>query len=455
MTEVGAWRAVSAHRSLTLLLCAGLPVEIAAAANLVVRVGSVDAAGGGVLGIGGAFAAMSLAFACAAIPAGLLVGRTPARRTFALALTARALPMLLGGLLALSGSLSTAAVIALAAGDGLAMALLRPSWQHFQACLVPPDAARDAAVLDDWIARAGALLGALVGGAAVALEQTGVVLVACAAGFLPLLGALALGLGAQLREPISTFGPTRSVGDAWSAIQSVPRLLQATRADVVLALALPVGVLAPAITVAVSAVDYLWLIALGAGVGALVGTSWVTLAWNRVCPARLLRRAIRLLVATLAVQTAALAAGLLSPTPVFLAAAFLTVALAEGAIATIFAVTGSLVQADAPEDARGSVTGLAQAIKHVATFGSASAVGLTMAWVGPAVSLGLIAVAVAAAAIGLRGFAGLADTTKMRSLSSSSPGAFTQANESCSYREGRGPQQNWSTTDEDHHSAAA
>lgn len=430
MPEVGAWRAISAHRGLTLLLCTALPVEIAAAANLVVRVGSVDAAGGGVLGVGGAFAAMSLAFACAAIPAGLLVDRTPARRTFALALAARALPMLFGGLLALSGTLSTASVIALAAGDGLAMALLRPSWQHFQACLVPGDAARDAAVLDDWIARAGALFGALVGGAAVALEQTGVVLLTCAAGFLPLLGALALDLGAQLREPISTFGPARSVGDAWSAIRSVPRLLQATRADVVLALALPVGVLAPAITVAVSAVDYLWLIALGAGVGALAGTSWVTLAWNRVCPAQLLRRAICLLVATLGVQTAALAAGLLSPAPVWLAAAFLTVALAEGAITAIFAVTGSLVQADAPEDARGAVTGLAQAMKHVATFGSASAVAITMAWAGAAVTVGLIALAVTVAAIGLHGFAGLADQPKMRNRSSSSPSDLTSGDES-------------------------
>ncbi len=430
MTNVGAWRAVSAHRALALLLFAALPVEIAAAANLVVRVGSADASGGGVRAIGGAFAAMSLAFAGAAIPAGLIVDRTPARRTFALALTVRALPMLLGGLIALNGSLSTTTVIALAAGDGLAMALLRPSWQHFQACLVPADAARDAAVLDDWIARAGALLGAILGGAAVAIEQTAFALLVCAAGFLPLLAALALGLGSSLREPISTFGPTRSLADARSAIRSVPRLVQATRADVVLALALPVGVLAPAVTVALSAVEYLWLIALGAGIGALAGTSLVTLAWNRACPARMLRFATRLLVASLAVQAAALAAGLLSPTPLWLTTAFLMVALTEGAITAIFAVTGSIVQAEAPEDARGVVTGLAQAMKHVATFASASAVGMTMAWAGPAVTLGLISVALAAAAIGLRGFAGLAHPLKMRNGSSSSPSAVTSARES-------------------------
>ena len=120
------WRSVAEHRALAVLLGAALPVEIAAAANLVLRVGNVDSAGGGALGIGGAFAAMSLAFAVAVIPAGFLVDRTPPRLTFGVALAIRALPMLLGGLLALAGSLSTTALVALAAGDGLAMALLRP-----------------------------------------------------------------------------------------------------------------------------------------------------------------------------------------------------------------------------------------------------------------------------------------------------------------------------------------
>jgi hypothetical protein len=73
MTKGTAWRAVGAHPALAVLLGAGLPVEISAAANLVLRVGSVNTSGGGVLGMGAAFAAMSLAFAVAVIPAGMLV----------------------------------------------------------------------------------------------------------------------------------------------------------------------------------------------------------------------------------------------------------------------------------------------------------------------------------------------------------------------------------------------
>ena len=190
-----AWRSAVEHRSLAVLLGAALPVEIAAAANLVLRVSSVDSTGGGALGVGGAFAAMSLAFAITVIPAGVLVDRTPARRTFAVALALRALPMLIGGVLALNGGLTTGAVVVLAAADGLTMALLRPSWQHFQASLVSATAVRDAAILDDWIARAGALLGAVGGGLCAAVGLTGVGLAACATGFVPLLAALALGLG--------------------------------------------------------------------------------------------------------------------------------------------------------------------------------------------------------------------------------------------------------------------
>jgi MFS family permease len=304
------WRSVSEHRALAVLLCAALPVEIAAAANLVLRVGGVDSAGGGALGIGGAFAAMSLAFAVAVIPAGFLVDRTPPRLTFAVALAIRALPMLLGGLLVLAGSLSTTALVALAAGDGLAMALLRPSWQHFQARLVPTDAIRDAAVLDGWIARAGALAGALAGGAAVAAGLGAAGQLACAAGFVPLLTALALGLGAVLRKPISTSASTRSLRRAWSALRGTPRLAHATRADVVLSLALPVGVLAPAITVALTAVHYLWLIAFAAGVGALAGATWVTLTWHRDCPAQLLRRATGVLITVLAIEAVVVGGGL-------------------------------------------------------------------------------------------------------------------------------------------------
>ena len=398
------WRSVAEHRALAALLCVALPVEIASAANLVLRVGIVDSAGGGALGIGGAFAAMSLAFAVAVIPAGVLVDRTPARATFAVALALRALPMLIGGALALSGTVSTTLVLALAAGDGLAMALLRPSWQHFQASLVPARAARDAAVLDDWIARVGALGGALAGGVAVATGHTGVALILCATGFLPLLAALTLGLGAGLPQPMSGSG---SLGDAWSALWGVRRLTQATRADIVLALALPVGVLAPAITVALSAVEYLGLIALAAGLGALAGASWVTLVWHRVCPARLLRQAAGLLAGILAVEAVAMGSGAVAPTPGWLVAGCLTVALAEAATSAMFTVTGSIVQADAPEGVRGGVTGLAQAPKHVATFLSATAVGATMAWAGPAVSVGIVAAAMVVAVWWLDGFDGV------------------------------------------------
>ena len=409
VTTRTTWRSVAEHRALAVLLCAALPVEIAAAANLVLRVGSVDAAGGGALGIGGAFAAMSLAFAVAAVPAGVLVDRTPARRTFALALAIRALPMLLGGLLALNGGLTTTAAVALAAGDGLAMALLRPSWQHFQARLVPADAAHDAAVLDDWIARAGALVGALAGGLAVAVGHTAAGLIACAAGFLPLLAAAALGLGTPLHEPFSASDTGRLLRDAWSALRGVRRLAQATRADVLMALALPVGVLAPAITVVLSAVEYLWLISLAAGAGALAGASWVTWVWHRVCPARLLRCAAGVLVAVLTVQAVALSSGAFTSSPAWIAAACIVVAIAEAATAAMFTVTGSIVQADAPEGMRGRVTGLAQAPKHIATFLSASAVGMTMAWAGPAVSVGIVAVAVVGVVVWLRGFKGVAN----------------------------------------------
>ena len=409
MTTRTTWRSVAEHRALAVLLLAALPVEIAAAANLVLRVGSMDSAGGGALGIGGAFAAMSLAFAVAVIPAGVLVDRTPARRTFAVALVIRALPMLLGGVLALSGGLTATAVVALAAGDGLAMALLRPSWQHFQACLVPADAARDAAVLDDWIARAGTLGGALAGGVAVAVGHTGPGLIACAAGFLPLLAAVALGLGTVIREHISTACPAPSLRDAWSTLRGARRLAHATRTDIVLALALPVGVLAPAITVALSSVQYLWLISLAAGAGALAGASWVTLAWHRICPARLLRRAAGVLAVVLVAEAVALASGVVASTPAWMAATCAVVALAEAATAAMFTVTGSIVQADAPQGVRGQITGLAQAPKHIATFLSASIVGMTMAWAGPAVSVGIVAIAIAGAAVWLRGFDGVAD----------------------------------------------
>lgn len=401
------WRSVGEHPCLAVLLWAALPVETAAAANLVLRVGNVDAAGGGVLGVGGAFAAMSLAFALAVIPAGVLVDRTPARPTFAVALAVRALPMLIGGVLALGGALTTTMVVALAAADGLAMALLRPSWQHFQASLVPAEAARDAAVLDDWIARAGALAGALAGGVMVAVGLTGVGQIGCAAGFLPLLVAVVLGLGAGIRSPGRHCDAVSTVRDAWSALRHIPRLRTATRADVVLQLAVPVGVLAPAVTVAVSGVDYLWLIALAAAIGALTGMSFLTWVWHRVCHARLLRYSAGLLVGVLAVQAVALIGGAPSLTAGWLGAACVTVAVAEAATTTMLGVTGAIVQADAPATVRGAVTGLAQAPRHLATFASASAVGVAMAWAGPALTLAMVAAALLAAVRLLGGFAGL------------------------------------------------
>ena len=403
------WRSVTKHPCLAVLLAAALPVETAAAANLVQRVGTVDSTGGGVLGVGATFAAMSLAFAVAVIPAGLIVDRTPARRTFAVALALRALPMLIGGILALGGHLTAAAVIALAAGDGLAMALLRPSWQHFQAGLVPPDAARDAAVLDDWIARAGALVGALGGGLMVSAGLTSAGQIACAVGFLPLLAALALGLGDGPAGPGPDREPAAALRDAWSALLRTPRLREAARSDVVLQLAVPVGVLAPAVTVAISAVDYLWLIALAAASGALAGMSFLTWVWHRICHARLLRGAVAVLIGVLVVEAVAMA-GDSTPTAYRLAAACLAVALAEAATTVMVGVTGALVQADAPGHLRGAVTGLAQAPRHVATFVSASVLGLVMAWAGPALALVCVAVTLLSATVLLRGFVGLART---------------------------------------------
>ncbi|NBP86768.1 MAG: hypothetical protein EBU54_16935, partial [Mycobacteriaceae bacterium] len=64
-------------------------------------------------------------------------------------------------------------------------------------------------------------------------------------------------------------------------------------------------------------------------------------------------------------------------------------------------------QADAPATVRGAVTGLAQAPRHLATFASASAVGVAMAWAGPALTLAMVAAALLAAVRLLGGFAGL------------------------------------------------
>ena len=407
------WRSVSEYPCLAVLLAAALPVETAAAANLVLRVGNVDSTGGGVLGVGATFAAMSLAFAVAVIPAGLIVDRRPARRTFTFALALRALPMLIGGILALGGHLTAAAVVVLAAGDGLAMALLRPSWQHFQAGLVPPDAARDAAVLDDWIARAGALAGALGGGLLVSAGFTSAGQIACAVGFLPLLAALALGLGDGSAGPGPDREPTAALREAWSALLRTPRLREAVRSDVVLQLAVPVGVLAPAVTVAISAVDYLWLIALAAAGGALAGMSFLTWVWHRVCHARLLRGAVAVLIGVLVVEAVALA-GDSTPTPYRLAAACLAVALVEAATTVMVGVTGALVQADAPGHLRGAVTGLAQAPRHLATFASASALGLVMAWGGPVLGLAVVAATLLAAVVLLGGFHGLVSAAVAR-----------------------------------------
>lgn len=416
-----AWRSAARHRCLAVLLWAALPVEIAATANLVLRVGSVDDTGGGALGVGGAFAAMSLAFAIVVIPAGVLVDRTPARGTFTAALALRALPMMVGGFLALMGELTTTLVVALAAADGLAMALLRPSWQHFQASLVPASAVRDAAILDDWIARAGALLGALAGGVCAAVGHIGLGLAACAAGFVPLLTASGLGLGAGIHRPTTGSNPSRSLHDAWLALRDLPQLREATRADVLLQLAIPVGVLAPAVTVALSATDYLWLIALAAGVGALIGTSWVTWAWNRQCPAELLRRCVRLLVAVLVVDTVVLASQTVETTPWWLAAASVGVAVGAAAMTAMFAVTGSIVQAEAPAHVRGGVTGLAQAPKHVAMFVSAMAVGSAITWAGAAFAVGMVAAALVGAFAVLRGFRGLESAARGGPSRRSSP----------------------------------
>ena len=158
---------------------------------------------------------------------------------------------------------------------------------------------------------------------------------------------------------------------------------------------------------ALSAVAYLWLIALAAGLGALIGTSWVTWAWNRECPAGLLRRSVGLLVAVLVVDAAALASQALAPTPVWLGAACVAVAVGAAAMTSMFAVTGSIVQAEAPAHVRGGVTGLAQAPKHAAMFASALAVGAVMTWAGPALAVGMVAAGLVLAVVLLRGFRSL------------------------------------------------
>lgn len=404
-----AWRSAAEHRGLAVLLWTALPVEIATAANLVLRVGSVDSAGGGAIGVGGAFAAMSLAFAVAVIPAGVLVDRTPARRTFAVALALRALPMLLGGMFALWFGLTTTMVVALAVVDGLAMALLKPSWQHFQASLLPPAAVRDGAVLDAWIYQAGILLGALGGGLCVAADHIGVALLACAAGFIPLLTALAAGLGAGLRPPIPGADPVRALRGAWAALRGTPRLWHATRADVLLQLVIPVEVLVSAVLVAISAVDLLWLIGLAAGVGGVAGVCLVTWACNRMCPARLLRWTAWALVAVLAVEATALAGGPQVPTLPWLVGACVMVAVGGAAAATICAMTSAIVQAEAPAHVRGGVTGLVQAPKYLAMFVSTLAVGVAVDWFGPAQAVVGVAVGLLMALLALGGFRGLAN----------------------------------------------
>ena len=272
-------------------------------------------------------------------------------------------------------------------------------------------------VADDWIARAGALLGALGGGLVIATGHTGIGLLACVVGFLPLLAALALGLGAGQRRPVLVAGPSRNLQEAWSALREVRRLREATRADVILQLAVPVGVLVPAVTVALTAIEYLWLFALAAAIGALAGTSWVTWVWNRLSPAQLLRRSAGVLGAVLLVDVVALASGGLVATPVWLGAACVAIAVGEAATTALFAVTGAIVQGEAPAHVRGGVTGLAQAPKHLAMFISASVVGLAMSWAGPMLAVGIIAIALTAAVAALRLFRSLAggpQTQKIR-----------------------------------------
>jgi hypothetical protein len=177
-----------------------------------------------------------------------------------------------------------------------------------------------------------------------------------------------------------------------------------------------VGVLVPAVTVALTAIEYLWLFALAAAIGALVGMSWVTWVWNRLSPAQLLQRSAGVLGAVLLVDIVALASGGLVATPVWLGAACVAIAVGEAATTALFAVTGAIVQGEAPAHVRGGVTGLAQAPKHLAMFVSASVVGLAMSWAGPVLAVGIIAIALTAAVAALRLFRSLSGGPKTREI---------------------------------------
>ena len=290
---------------------------------------------------------MSLAFAVAVIPAGFLVDRTPRGSLSVWPLRFGRCRCCWRPPRARRQPEHHPRWWPTAAGDGLAMALLRPSWQHFQACLVPAAAARDAAVLDSWIARAGpspALAG--VGGgrrprggrpssparraSCRCSRHWGLGLEPLCANRIRLRG-----------QPGRCAGRGRHCGFP-EAGQRDPRRCGAGAGTA--------GRRAGAGDHGgTTAVHYLWLIAFAAGVGALAGTTWVTVAWHRDCPAQHCRRAAGVLAAVLAIEAVALGSGAISrraggwrrpawwwPSP-------------KPRRRRCSPLTGSLVQADAPE----------------------------------------------------------------------------------------------------------
>lgn len=322
--------------------------------------------------------------------AGVLVDRFPRRRILVLTQTMLAVSSLLLGVLAVTGTAQLWHVYAIALLQGVTTAIDNPARQSFVSELVAPDRLANAVALNSASFNAGRLVGPGLAGLVIAAWGTGPALLLNTLTFVFVLAALAM-----LRESELRLGPLSRRGGIREGFAYVKR-----RKDIQLVMLL-VFVLGTfgmnfQITMALMATQVFHQ---GAGEFGLLGS---VMAIGSLTAALLSARRkvprLRVLLLALAGFTVAATVAATAPTYWFFAVALVPVGLTA---LTAMTTANAMVQTRVAPEMRGRVMALYMAIFMGGTPAGAPLIGWVAEQFGPRWTIGIGAVAVGLALVGV------------------------------------------------------
>ncbi|PHX60380.1 MAG: hypothetical protein CK552_06195 [Actinobacteria bacterium] len=356
------------QRRILALMAVLMPVSALVGALGIARIAYATDTFGSSNGVGLIALVIAIAGAVMGVPAGVLVDRWDTRKALVLSVGGLAVVDLLLAVILLTGSMTPALALSLAAPEGLMLSLFIPAMANTQAALVPSSARGATEILNTLRNGVGGLIGVLVAKLVVNDGEifllAAIVTAACAAG----AWWVSRPTDAQ---PVVTADPTSGpavglgagLGELLSAIRAQPRLQASVTADVVMRIVVPTQLVA--LFVVDRQILDSALLAVAAGVvGVLLGN--VALATRGISG-----NLSRTLLAVFSAYAGTLVIGFFLLTDDWLIGQALLMAclitLGSGFSAYGLGLIAALNQQWVPDEVRGRLTGVMASIRMIAT----------------------------------------------------------------------------------------